>query len=200
MGICFECGAVMAMSLENPPPRLSADQAARMEMTLGNESFCGGKVMRLTKRKVANYWVVKLQCLTCGSAHSGGALSRDAHPYWDTYPEWDTAIAERWQNDAQAGLRARQREVQESIRRKRELVSQDYSEWLANSPEWADLRKAVIQRAGFTCEACLEQPARQVHHLTYNYGRLPPAWELRAVCKACHSRLHAGWHDPEEVP
>lgn len=28
-------------------------------------------------------------------------------------------------------------------------------------------------------------------HLTYRLGVMPPAWQLRAVCMACHDRLHA---------
>jgi hypothetical protein len=26
--------------------------------------------------------------------------------------------------------------------------------------------------------------------LTYSFGRLPPAWHLKAVCDGCHRRLH----------
>ena len=48
-----------------------------------------------------------------------------------------------------------------------------------------------MARADNLCEACLARPASDVHHLTYDLGRLPPAWELRAVCRACHDRLHA---------
>jgi hypothetical protein len=54
-----------------------------------------------------------------------------------------------------------------------------------------------MERAGGACEACLDAPAQQVHHLTYDFGKLPPAWELRAVCRGCHERLHAGWCDAE---
>ena len=70
-----------------------------------------------------------------------------------------------------------------------------YHQWLLGSPEWADLRQRVLERANYLCEACLLNGTDDVHHLTYDLGLLPPAWELRAVCRECHERLHFLWNN-----
>jgi 5-methylcytosine-specific restriction endonuclease McrA len=40
------------------------------------------------------------------------------------------------------------------------------------------------------CEGCREQPASEVHHLTYEHVGEEFLWELEAVCDDCHSRVH----------
>lgn len=68
------------------------------------------------------------------------------------------------------------------------------------SPEWAKKRASVMKRANSTCESCLARKAEQVHHLVYpttTSGFVTitdfinqPAWQLRAVCFACHQKIH----------
>jgi hypothetical protein len=53
----------------------------------------------------------------------------------------------------------------------------------------------VMRRSRGWCEACLVSKAVTVHHLTYEFGVLPPAWHLRAVCHPYHDRLHTGDDD-----
>lgn len=65
----------------------------------------------------------------------------------------------------------------------------EYHAWL-ESPDWKNIRSKVLNRAAYKCEACLAAKASQVHHVTYNYGWLAPAWALKAVCVHCHLRLH----------
>jgi 5-methylcytosine-specific restriction endonuclease McrA len=70
---------------------------------------------------------------------------------------------------------------------------QRYAAYLA-SPEWQERRRLVLRRAGNRCEACLVQPAEEVHHLTYRHVGEEFLWELKAVCRACHKRLHPEKH------
>jgi 5-methylcytosine-specific restriction endonuclease McrA len=65
-----------------------------------------------------------------------------------------------------------------------------YTEYL-NSPEWAARRARILERDGFTCQACLAAKATQAHHLTYEHVFNELLWELVAVCLGCHERLHA---------
>ena len=55
---------------------------------------------------------------------------------------------------------------------------------------WKNLKGLVLKRANGLCEACLKNRAISVHHDGYEFGRLPPAWKLRAVCSDCHQRFH----------
>jgi 5-methylcytosine-specific restriction endonuclease McrA len=58
------------------------------------------------------------------------------------------------------------------------------------SPKWRAISARVIARADDLCEGCGESPATQAHHLTYENVGEEFLWELRAVCRACHQRLH----------
>lgn len=101
--------------------------------------------------------------------------------------------------------RAQQEEWRkEGERRSRERAQQSQEWWRSynsylRTPEWFEKRDAVMRRAGGVCEGCGKQPAIQVHHLSYEHVKLVPGrglvctellWELRAVCKACHERIH----------
>ena len=74
-------------------------------------------------------------------------------------------------------------------RREREAFFAEYGQYL-RSPEWRSLRQRVMRRANGTCEACLIRPATQVHHRSYEHVFNEFAFELVAVCDACHARLH----------
>lgn len=59
------------------------------------------------------------------------------------------------------------------------------------SREWSELKKAVHERSGGTCERCLILPANQVHHLTYIRKYSEELGDLQHVCKFCHDFVHA---------
>lgn len=65
-----------------------------------------------------------------------------------------------------------------------------YSEYLA-STQWAKRRRAIFARANGKCEGCGEGGAEEVHHLTYEHVGAEFLFELVAVCRKCHERLHA---------
>lgn len=58
------------------------------------------------------------------------------------------------------------------------------------SPEWIELRRQVLDRAGGRCERCGQERATQVHHLTYR--RVGAEWpqDLQAICNGCHEHHH----------
>lgn len=64
-----------------------------------------------------------------------------------------------------------------------------YQQYLKSS-EWAERRRLVIQRAGGICEGCGRAPAIQAHHITYKHAGNEFLWELRAICRGCHERIH----------
>jgi 5-methylcytosine-specific restriction endonuclease McrA len=59
------------------------------------------------------------------------------------------------------------------------------------SPQWKAKAGMVMRRDGFVCQACLQNPATQVHHLTYDRWGHEPLFDLVAVCKPCHDTITA---------
>jgi hypothetical protein len=89
---------------------------------------------------------------------------------------------------------AQQRQREEQRRQEREAFFTKYNAYLRTSA-WRSLRHRVLQRARGICEACLIRRATQVHHTTYEHVFAEFAFELVAICDACHSRLHAQEED-----
>jgi 5-methylcytosine-specific restriction endonuclease McrA len=69
-------------------------------------------------------------------------------------------------------------------------AQREYRRYL-RSPAWLHKKEQVLRRAGYLCESCGTNPARDVHHVTYKYGYWTPNWLLRAVCRECHEILTA---------
>lgn len=66
---------------------------------------------------------------------------------------------------------------------------ENYAEYLS-SDEWARKRSLVLSRSNGMCEGCGTEAAFHVHHLSYRNVGNEFLWELRAVCFACHARIH----------
>jgi len=64
-----------------------------------------------------------------------------------------------------------------------------YDAYLA-SAEWKARRALVLKRAGGVCEGCGKAPATIAHHTTYEHVGNELLFELRAVCRDCHDRIH----------
>lgn len=74
----------------------------------------------------------------------------------------------------------------EQERRERKI---EYHEYL-QTQEWRDKSQAVLKRANYVCEGCGKARATQAHHVTYEHIFAEFLWELRAICKPCHDRIH----------
>jgi len=64
-----------------------------------------------------------------------------------------------------------------------------YDDYL-RSDRWKRRSAKIMERAKGTCEGCLTNPATEVHHLTYAHIYQEFAFELVALCGACHDRIH----------
>lgn len=127
------------------------------------------------------------QCLNCGS---WGAVKKEAIDPSRRYPDYEPAIAERW-NAARNQIHAERREADQIARdEEREQRKRDYALYL-ETPEWQERRRKVLVRAKGICEACLEARATEVHHETYAHVFDEPLFELRAICRDCHERITA---------
>lgn len=66
-----------------------------------------------------------------------------------------------------------------------------YDDYL-RSDAWKRRAAKVISRANGVCEGCLTKAAAEVHHQTYAHLGNEFAFELLALCEACHRRYHQG--------
>jgi hypothetical protein len=184
-----------AMTLRNGMPRMSQAQIDLVIAHLQTGcTTCRSHTGTMTRRATASGGLhACIQCDGCGKAVSN-ALRKAEHYEFMNYPLFDEAKREEYQ-DGYARRRIETREARNAqVMAGLVTKEEDYQTKLRSSVEWRSLRGLVLQRARFTCEACLKSPAENVHHLTYEYGMLPPAWFLRAVCRNCHDRIHADKH------
>lgn len=76
--------------------------------------------------------------------------------------------------------------------RAREAENRDWWNWFQNylqSEAWRRKRNAALKRAQGWREACGQNQATQVHHLTYAHVGNEPLFDLRAICDECHQQL-----------
>lgn len=71
----------------------------------------------------------------------------------------------------------------------RKVFFEVYREYL-KSEKWSKKRDAVMKRDGGICQACLKEPATQVHHKTYKNVFEEPLFDLVAICDKCHKQIH----------
>lgn len=125
------------------------------------------------------------QCLRCGSSNSN-PVKREiavAENGGKPLPPFDEQLFSSWESAS--------KESAEKI-----MNADDSAFWLAYekylaAPAWQQKRKKVLDRASGTCEGCLENPATQVHHLSYEHVGDEYLFELVAICDACHEKLHS---------
>ena len=141
------------------------------------------------------------QCKACG-AQRGGAFKRSAQ--FEGLPKFKEGSNDRWQ----AGLNAERRLVEsEYLAKARAEASSnigtpmqealDYAAYL-RTDDWQRKRARVLHRANGICEGCLERPATEVHHTTYDHRGNELLFELVALCRDCHLKAHPEHRETEE--
>lgn len=127
----------------------------------------------------------KPQCLICGAA-SGQPMRIDRS---QSVPKWDYELQPQWL----AELEERRRELEAVLIERTaalELTGYVYYEEYLRSAEWAEKRELVLTRDGGRCQACYQASATEVHHLTYDRIFEEPLFDLVAICRPCHEKLH----------
>lgn len=138
------------------------------------------------------FWVE--QCLNCWE--QGKTLKKESIPPSDlACPVLFDDEARKNRNDARAQefqnawAEARERENMEQ-EQARAQYTQRYHEYL-ETPQWKAKSAAVIRRANGVCEGCLDARATEAHHTTYEHIFNEPLFDLVALCRPCHARIHS---------
>lgn len=125
-------------------------------------------------------------CQDCGSTAAGHL----AHSKVDTVSDLTWGDIEEVSERYGAERRDRLEQIAKAAAERMQPVNrQSYDDYL-RSPDWKRRVAKIMQRSNGICEGCLTNPAEEVHHLTYEHVGAEFAWELRAVCGACHRRVH----------
>lgn len=131
------------------------------------------------------------QCLICGSELRAVAKGSPAVLALTKITPFDDGLQDAWYARGEAMRAERQRKAEEERAAAQVMWWRDYNEYL-KSPAWRKKAAIVMDRApAGLCEGCGVNLAVQVHHLSYEHVGNELLWELRAVCFACHQRIHA---------
>ena len=127
----------------------------------------------------------RYQCLQCGR-NTKTVKKADIRRPLTRISDWDNDLQQRWFNERYA-LYQRVSEVQ------RERKNQEFWDWYdqyLQTEKWGRIRERVLSRADGICEGCGRRKATQVHHLSYTHVGEEFLFELVAICRDCHGRLH----------
>lgn len=170
--ICYECYNVITIPW---------DKCCRTpELEMVTKEIQGGGV------------TVRNQCTNCG-ALVGTALPQKSLLLDEINPINETLTQEYFLNKNEEFSKL-QVEIDQL---KRGDFWTQYKEYL-ESDKWKGKREKVLERDGRQCQACLDNPANEVHHLTYKHLYNEPLFELVSVCKLCHD--HITKLDREKTP
>lgn len=160
-----------------------ADTTSTLSATLPAECPHGERQLR--KRVTANGGVQFVhQCITCGQAAQPVAHSSLTAAEKEQAPPFDGCLqGDFWRS----AFEERQRAHEERTLERRER----YQTYL-QSDGWRAIRLPVLRRAAGHCEGCGKSSALEIHHLTYDHACDPFLFELVALCRSCHRRLHFG--------
>jgi 5-methylcytosine-specific restriction endonuclease McrA len=135
----------------------------------------------------------RMQCTACGD--TARQLSKADLSFGEILDA--TPFDEAKKNAYEKRRKARWEQLEQQRRAKEEFARQaENAAWRAKydahiqSPKWRALRAKVFRRSNGWCEGCGDRPAVEVHHLSYAHMGDEFLWELRAVCRECHERVH----------
>ena len=139
-----------------------------------------------TKKKITDkIGSLRIQCLDCGESLKTVRLGQSASNPWKLtefdYELLHTITQERW------GYMATQ--IQEQREAADEQWWEKYHAHL-NSEEWKQIRRHVMDREQSLCQGCRDFTAVNAHHLTYKHLGNEFLFELVALCRQCHDRIH----------
>ncbi len=122
----------------------------------------------------------RYQCLHCGGYVRAVKKAEAAVQKALGAPVFDERLRARVQEEQIAGMVGIPPEG---------FMNTRYQQYLASST-WRQKRTLVMQRAQGVCEGCGKAEPDQVHHLTYRRLGDEMLFDLAALCRSCHERIH----------
>lgn len=174
-GLCQQC-------TDFQQPAAAASAAAKYSASADGCRNCGSHDTELRRKIAANGSVMfAYQCLECGRAASQW-LKREVVGDPSALGEWDSALSEvRFSELSEA----RQQAIEQRMQERRA----EYSAY-RKTEKWKAIRSRVLSRSRGMCEGCGISPADDIHHLTYQNLGDEFLFQLVALCRPCHDRLH----------
>jgi len=144
------------------------------------------------------------QCTSCGKrADKGGSLKHstidnfkekvirgEINKFDDDLYKNKSSVYENYNKYLGLKYYKKQKEREEEREHDKTEWFKQHNEYL-QTDQWKAIRLKVLKRDNFLCQACLDAPATEVHHLSYNHWRFELMFELLSVCSNCHhNRIH----------
>ena len=123
------------------------------------------------------------QCLECGSKTDGSKWLPQAGIDMSKVVAFDECLAETYKAEQN---RNRTKKLASERRERHE----EYERYIRESDDWWDIRTKVMQRDDHLCQSCRENTAEEVHHKDYTHLYDEVLYDLVAVCRTCHAKIH----------
>lgn len=168
-------------------PRIEPDYNAISKRV--DEEFACKHTDKTIRRKLAADGAISIwhQCDRCG--HKVGiAIKKASMPpaQVEALPHWDAQSESKFY----AEKKKRFDEAYAAEKKRHAEAWQRAYEQYRQSPEWKRKRQLVMLRAQGICEGCREVEAIDVHHFSYDDVGQEFLFQLVALCRKCHDRLH----------
>ena len=137
------------------------------------------------------------QCIQCGKRDgNGSSLKHDLVPNLKEkiklkeINKFDTKLINEKSPTYDKYFEYRSQKLEENKQVEKAYRKEFYSEYM-KSDKWKAIRLKVLKRDNNLCQACLDAPAQDVHHKTYENIGDELMYELISVCRDCHfNRIH----------
>ena len=137
------------------------------------------------------------QCIQCGHRYgNGSSLKHDLVPNLKEkiklkeINKFDTNLINEKSPTYEKYFAYRSQKLEENKQVEKAYRKEFYSEYM-KSEKWKAIRLKVLKRDDYLCQACLDAPAQDVHHKTYENIGDELMYELISVCRDCHfNRIH----------
>lgn len=148
---------------------------------------CEHKITDTRRKTHANgVVVIAKQCIACGNQCGAVPKNTVAASVLSAMKAWDATLADAYHT----------KRHEEWERRKKVSESSHNAAWwrwyeqYLQTPEWKTKRALVMARDKMLCQGCREVPATEVHHLTYVRLGQEMLFDLVAMCRGCHEKIH----------
>lgn len=147
---------------------------------------CEYHIMQLVKKQRVDFkWFIVKQCLQCGKSDNQQIKKTEVPEIMELKDFNHELESEYYETRRQLYIKQNENKRQNE---KENWFKNHYEPYL-RSNEWHQKRLKVFNRDKNLCQACLENRATQVHHLTYKHVFNEPLFELVSICKPCHDKI-----------